>query len=101
MSHDDFAREPIRGLPETPPPGEIILWQGAPNWFMLAREALNVTWVAGYFVGFAAWRAIVAGADLPFWEAVVAGTPSSFDTRAAGKSRGAKVVGHKGGRAPK
>ena len=75
MSHDDFAREPIRGLPETPPPGEIILWQGAPNWFMLAREALNVTWVAGYFVGFAAWRAIVAGADLPFWEAVMAGTP--------------------------
>ena len=28
MSHDDFAAEPINGLPELPPRGEVILWQG-------------------------------------------------------------------------
>ena len=31
MSHDDFASEPVRGLPETPPEGEHILWQGRPH----------------------------------------------------------------------
>ena len=41
MSHDDFAAEPINGLPELPPRGEVILWQGRPNWFRLTVESLN------------------------------------------------------------
>jgi hypothetical protein len=62
MAHDDFQVEPVRGLPEAPPEGERILWQGAPSWRALARDALNVRWVAGYFVLLAAWRgAVVAG----------------------------------------
>lgn len=75
MSHDDFATEPVRGLPEKLPRGEEILWQGQPDWRALARESLSVRWVAAYFVGFAIWRAVVAGATLPFWEAVRAGSP--------------------------
>ncbi len=56
MSHDDFAIEPVRGLPEAPPEGERILWQGRPDAFALARYALNLGWVAGYFVLLAIWR---------------------------------------------
>jgi hypothetical protein len=47
--HDDFAFEPIRGLPETPPVGEAILWQGAPDWRGLAWRAFHVREVAFYF----------------------------------------------------
>jgi hypothetical protein len=70
MPHDDFAFEPVRGLPERPPLGEEILWQGAPSWWRLAVEALSLYWVAGYFVAFAAWRAIVAAEFMPVWDAV-------------------------------
>ena len=57
--HDDFHVEPVRGLPERPPEGEHILWQGAPHWWALSRDALSLYWVAGYFVSLAAWRGIV------------------------------------------
>ena len=49
MSHDDFAAEPINGLPELPPRGEVILWQGRPNWLRLTVESLNLWWVVAYF----------------------------------------------------
>lgn len=75
MSHDDFAVEPIRGLPERPPEGEEILWQGRPDAWRLAVESLNLYWVALYFVLFFGWRALVAGAEVPFWEAVRIGSP--------------------------
>ncbi|SIT65566.1 PH domain-containing protein [Ectothiorhodosinus mongolicus] len=43
MSHDDdHAVEPIRGLPELPPKGEFILWQGAPHWTTLALRAFHL-----------------------------------------------------------
>lgn len=58
--HDDFATEPVKGLPERPPLGEELLWQGRPNSFALARDAFKVTWIAGYFVALAIWRASVA-----------------------------------------
>ena len=57
--HDDFAVEPVPGLPEAPPKGEQVLWQGRPDTWALAREAFGVTWVAGYFVALAVWRAWV------------------------------------------
>jgi len=53
MSEHD--NEPIRGLPGYLPEGEHILWQGAPDWRVLARTALHVRWVGGYFVALAAW----------------------------------------------
>lgn len=57
--HDDFATEPVLGLPEKPPAGEEILWQGQPASFALAREAFKINWIAGYFVALAVWRAVV------------------------------------------
>ncbi|GIT91375.1 hypothetical protein JANAI62_18320 [Jannaschia pagri] len=75
MPHDDFEQEPIRGLPELPPSGEEILWQGAPSGWALAKDALKVKWVAGYFVLLFGWRAIVAGAEMPPMQAIIA---SSF-----------------------
>jgi hypothetical protein len=56
MPHDDFEIEPVKGLPERPPEGEEILWQGRPSAFALARESLNLYWVAGYFGLLAVWR---------------------------------------------
>ena len=64
--HDDFATEPVRGLPEALPPGESILWQGQPDWWQLARESLNFWWVAGYFTFLFAWRTI-GGAATESW----------------------------------
>ena len=62
--HDDFAVEPVPGLPATPPKGEVLLWQGRPDTLTLAREAMGLTWVAGYFVLLAIWRAsMVADAN--------------------------------------
>lgn len=63
--HDDFATEPVRGLPERPPMGEELLWQGRPDGFALARDAFKVTWVAGYFVALAVWRATVISNGSP------------------------------------
>lgn len=54
--HDDFAMEPVPGLPEAPPKGEEVLWQGRPDTWALACEALGLKWVAGYFVALAVWR---------------------------------------------
>jgi hypothetical protein len=62
--HDDFATEPVPGLPERPPLGEDLLWQGRPDSLALARDAFKITWVAGYFVALAVWRAAVV-ADSP------------------------------------
>ena len=55
--HDDFAFEPIAGLPERPPVGEDILWQGRPAVWALAREAFKIYWIAAYFVILVLWRA--------------------------------------------
>ncbi|MEO1205396.1 MAG: photosynthetic complex putative assembly protein PuhB [Pseudomonadota bacterium] len=65
MSHDDFAFEPIKGLPEELPEGEHILWQGAPDWWSLAKRAFFVRATIVYFAALAIWRisdALNAGA---------------------------------------
>ncbi|MEM8571211.1 MAG: photosynthetic complex putative assembly protein PuhB [Pseudomonadota bacterium] len=59
MRDDHFQPEPIRGLPQALPPGEKILWQGAPNWWGLARDALLIRWIIGYFGLLAIWRAVI------------------------------------------
>jgi hypothetical protein len=48
--------EPVRGLPEHLPAGEHILWQGAPDWRVLARTALHTPWIALYFGALIAWN---------------------------------------------
>ena len=48
--------EPQRGLPEPLPSGERILWQGAPDWLVLARECFHIRKLAIYFAILIAWR---------------------------------------------
>ncbi|MEM1361719.1 MAG: photosynthetic complex putative assembly protein PuhB [Pseudomonadota bacterium] len=75
MSHDDFAFEPVKGLPERPPEGEHILWQGRPNWWALTRESLMLDWVAGYFVVLAFWRFGTVMDLVPLVEAIALSVP--------------------------
>ena len=41
--------EPEHGLPEALPAGERVLWQGSPDWHMLARRAFHVRKLVVYF----------------------------------------------------
>ena len=42
-------------LPGRLPPGERVLWQGAPDWRALARDALHIRGLALYFAVLVAW----------------------------------------------
>lgn len=75
MPHDDIQPEPVPGLPETPPEGERILWQGKPDWWALTRESLNFWWVAGYFAFLTVWRFVSVIDMMPFAQAVGAAVP--------------------------
>lgn len=61
--HDDFAFDALPGLPERPPQGEVILWQGRPDPRALARDAYKLRWFAAYFAIIVVWRAGSAFAD--------------------------------------
>jgi hypothetical protein len=56
MTMREHDYEPVPGLPEALPPGETILWQGAPQRAALARRALHVRTIGLYFAALAAWR---------------------------------------------
>ncbi len=75
MSHDDFAFDPIPGLPGIPPQGEEILWQGKPDAYTLARQALSLHWVAGYFALLTVWRVGASSTSFPMGEAIAHGVP--------------------------
>jgi hypothetical protein len=75
MNHDDFQIEPVEGLPEMPPQGEHIIWQGRPDWWRLTFEALSLPWVAGYFVLLAFWRYLTVMDMMPFGQAIGASVP--------------------------
>ncbi|SFO94953.1 photosynthetic complex putative assembly protein PuhB [Tranquillimonas alkanivorans] len=75
MAHDDTAFEPLPGLPERPPRGEVILWQGRPRTLPLAREALWLDWVAGYFALLTVWRVAVSASGQPLAQALLHGLP--------------------------
>jgi hypothetical protein len=83
MSHDDFNFEPVRGLPEMLPADEHIIWQGAPNPRRLAREALGLRWVAGYFALLVIWRVGVSSADFPLTVAMAHAIPFALAGLAA------------------
>lgn len=84
MHHDDFNFEPVRGLPEALPAGEEILWQGAPNPLRLAKDALCLNWIIGYFALLAMWRVGVSSASMPFTQAMSHGIPFLVAGIAAG-----------------
>lgn len=75
MSHDDFEIEPVNGLPELPPEGEKILWQGKPDWWVLAKESLLLYWVMGYFVLLGAWRSVALSEIVPLPQAIWGAVP--------------------------
>ncbi len=75
MTHDDFVVEPVDGLPEELPEGEVILWQGRPNWWALAWEALNLPWVIAYFVLLTGWNFLSAVDQMPLGQAIGSGVP--------------------------
>ena len=54
----EHAFEPIRGLPGLLPPGERLVWQGAPDWKVLARRTFFGDAVAIYFGLLMAWRLV-------------------------------------------
>ncbi len=75
MPHDDFAVEPMPGLPELPPEGEHVLWQGRPDWWALTKASMNLYWVLGYFVLLAAWRFLTVVDQRPLAEALAISSP--------------------------
>jgi hypothetical protein len=67
MSHDDFEKEPIPGLPAHLPEGENILWQGAPNQASFLRSVLHIRKICFYFGLLFTWNvgtAIYDGKDV-------------------------------------
>jgi hypothetical protein len=57
IEHDEGA---VHGLPGRLPPGERILWQGSPDWRVLARTAFHTRLIAGYFGVLAAAALVLA-----------------------------------------
>lgn len=47
---------PLKGMPEVLPEGEVLVWQGRPAWWPLARRALHIRKVAAYFAILVIWR---------------------------------------------
>ncbi|MCY4152896.1 MAG: photosynthetic complex putative assembly protein PuhB [Aestuariivita sp.] len=78
MAHKEYDFEPIKGLPETLPVGEEILWQGRPDWWMLSWQSLSLPWVLGYFLVLASWRFIAVIDQIPLGQAVGATLPFLF-----------------------
>lgn len=56
MNIAEHESEPVWGLPGQLPKGELILWQGAPTWHVLARHAFHVKALGIYFVLLLAWH---------------------------------------------
>ena len=54
---------PPRGLPYHLPQGERLLWQGAPDWRVLARRAFHARKIAVYFGLIVLWVAVSALRD--------------------------------------
>jgi hypothetical protein len=57
--HHEHEFEAAPGLPEALPAGERILWQGSPDWKMLAVDAFHVKRLAIYFFLMIALQAIM------------------------------------------
>ncbi|WAC73223.1 photosynthetic complex putative assembly protein PuhB [Roseateles sp. SL47] len=55
--------EAMRGLPEALPDGERQLWQGSPDARLLARQAVHLDLVIGYFLLLLGWRVATGWAD--------------------------------------
>lgn len=52
----DATYGPLKGMPEVLPDGEVLLWQGRPSCWSLARRALHIRKIAAYFAVLVIWR---------------------------------------------
>ncbi len=55
----------IKGLPESPPDGEEVLWQGEPKWAALSTRLFRVRLVLVYFALLAGFTAFISEAPGP------------------------------------
>ena len=77
-SHEhEHEFEPQRGLPEPLPAGERVLWQGAPDWRVLARECFHVRKLVVYFSALVVWR-VATTIDGGVADAAIAGAVAVF-----------------------
>jgi hypothetical protein len=63
VPHDDYASEPIPGIPAPLPEGERLLWQGSPTWRSLAIHCFHVRKAAIYFGALMVWRGVSSRLD--------------------------------------
>lgn len=56
MSHNDYEKEPIPGLPALLPDGENIVWQGAPSKTAFLLNVLKIRLVCAYFTILILWN---------------------------------------------
>ena len=61
MREHDF--EPLPGLPEELPDGEVVLWQGAPDWRTYAYRGLHIRALTPYFLMLLIWNGAVLVGD--------------------------------------
>jgi len=66
VNEHDF--EPLPGLPEDLPDGEAIVWQGSPDWRVLARRVFHLRMLAVYFL---LLLALKAGSELAAGEGLM------------------------------
>ena len=60
QTYTEHEFEAAPGLPEALPAGERILWQGSPDWKLLAAEAFHVRRLSLYFALMIALQAVMS-----------------------------------------
>lgn len=68
----EYDDEPVRGLPGELPEGETLIWQGSPEWRLLARSAFFTRFVGVYFAALVA-IAVINGSTTGVLATVIAG----------------------------
>ncbi len=63
IANHEHEFEAAPGLPESLPAGERILWQGAPDWRVLAVEAFHVRKLSIYFAAMLGLQALYLSGD--------------------------------------
>jgi hypothetical protein len=73
MSHDDFAFEPMRGIPAALPQGETLLWQGSPLWTSHLVHSYHLRKIGIYFAVLLVWRVLAGLSESQATDTIVRG----------------------------
>ncbi|EED32385.1 photosynthetic complex assembly protein [gamma proteobacterium NOR5-3] len=75
MSVGEYEEEPVRGLPGYLPPDETLIWQGEPDFKVMARRVFHVRTVSLYFAALIAVHlAIQASGSASLAEVILGST---------------------------